>query len=93
MVLYIFDKEGNHIKTNHWFAGVTSQADPSAMRMKLDEMIAELGRFEFSDIEVKPFQTVIDGVVFGLVPDEEHETQFNHIFSRTLGRRILYVNV
>jgi formate hydrogenlyase regulatory protein HycA len=44
------------------------------MRTKLDEMIAELGRFEFSDIEVKPFQTVIDGVVFGLVPDEEHET-------------------
>jgi formate hydrogenlyase regulatory protein HycA len=74
VVLYIFDNEGNHINTNHWCAGVTSQADPSTMRTKLDEMIAELGRFEFSDIEVKPFQTVIDGVVFGLVPDEEHET-------------------
>lgn len=60
--------------TNHWCGGVTAQVDESAMRKKFEEMIAELGAFEFSDIEVKPFQTVIDGVVFGLVPNEEHET-------------------
>lgn len=74
VVLYIFDKEGNHLMTNHWYAGTTSETDDVTMRQRLEQMISELGKTEFADIEVKPFQTIIDGVIFGLVPDEEHET-------------------
>ena len=37
-------------------------------------MINELGKIEFCYIAVKPFQTVIDGVSFGLVPNNEYET-------------------
>ncbi|MBI3221336.1 MAG: hypothetical protein HYZ44_17630 [Bacteroidetes bacterium] len=73
-VLYIFDKEGNHLVTNHWCAGTTSETNQPLVRKKLEEMISELGNIEFSNIEVKPFQTVIDGVVFGLVPNEEYDT-------------------
>ena len=74
VVLYIFDKEGNHLLTNHWYAGTTLEADESAIRKRLVQMIDELEGIEFCDIEVKPFQTIIDGVVFGLVPDDEHKT-------------------
>jgi hypothetical protein len=42
------------------------------IREKLEEMIKKLGKTEFCDIEVKPFQTTIDGVVFGLVPNDEY---------------------
>jgi hypothetical protein len=74
VVLYIFDKNGNHLVTNHWYAGTTSETDESEIRERLEQMINELGNVEFCDIEVKPFQTVIDGVVFGLVPNDEHES-------------------
>jgi hypothetical protein len=55
-VLYIFDKEGNHLVTNHWCAGTTSDTNQSLLRKKLEEMISELGRIEFSNIEVKPLR-------------------------------------
>jgi len=74
VVLYIFDKDGNHLVTNHWYGGTTSEIDQSVMREKLEQMINELGETKFSDIEVKPFQTIIDGFIFGLVPNEENET-------------------
>jgi len=74
VVLYIFDKDGNHLVTNHWYAGTTSETDQSVMRTRLEKMIGELGKTEFCDIEAKPFQTIIDGVVFGLVPNDEYET-------------------
>lgn len=73
-VLYIFDKEGNHLKTDHCFVGMTSDINHSITRSKLEQMISELGDVEFTDIEVKPFQTIIDGIVFGLIPNEEYET-------------------
>jgi formate hydrogenlyase regulatory protein HycA len=74
VVLYIFDKDGNHIITHHWYAGTTSEIDSGVTRKKLEQMVAALGPTEFSDIAVKPFQSIIDGVVFGLIPQEEYET-------------------
>lgn len=74
VVLYIFDKDGNHLVTKHWYAGTTSEADESVMRERLEQMIQELGKTEFCNIEVKPFHTIIDGVAFGLIPNDECET-------------------
>ena len=74
VVLYIFDRKGNHLKTNHWYAGTTAEILPDTTRNKLEEMVNELGPVEFRDIAVKPFKTVIDGVVFGLIPDDETES-------------------
>lgn len=74
VVLYIFDKDGNYLKTNHWFAGTTSVTNGTLTRQKLEQMISDLGKVRFTNIKVKPFQTIIDGVVFGLVPNPEYET-------------------
>ncbi|HZY83142.1 MAG TPA: hypothetical protein VFE50_26665 [Cyclobacteriaceae bacterium] len=73
VVLYIFDSDGNHLETLHWFAGTTAEQSQGATTQWLEKKISELGDFEYTDINVKPFQTIIDGVVFGLVPNEEYE--------------------
>ena len=72
VVLHLFDNEGNHINTNHWLGGTTSQVSDIQLYSKLEEMIVELGPIEFGDIEVKLFKTIIDGVTFGLIPDEDY---------------------
>lgn len=71
VVLYIFDKKGNHLKTSHWYAGTTADISPDATRNKLEEMVSELGEVEFRDIAIKPFKTLIDGIEFGLIPNDE----------------------
>jgi hypothetical protein len=74
VVLYLFDKNGNHLETKHWYAGNTAETSGGQTEEKLEQMIEELGTVEYCDILVKPFQTTIDGIVFGLVPNEEYET-------------------
>jgi hypothetical protein len=39
----------------------------------LEEFIKELGTVVYKDIKVKPFQTIIDGHVFGLIPNKEYK--------------------
>jgi len=73
VLLYLFDNEGNHLETLHWFAGTTDDGKHAEMIKWLEDKINELGNVEYTDIEVKPFQTIIDGVVFGLVPNYEHD--------------------
>ena len=70
-VLYIFDKRGNHLTTKHWYAGTTAETSNTATTEKVEEFIQELGPVTYTDIKVKPFQVVIDGHVFGLVPSEK----------------------
>lgn len=43
VVLYIFDRDGNHVKTDHWYAGTTSEISDSATTARLEQMIAALG--------------------------------------------------
>src|SRR5262245_23277515 len=74
VVLYLFDKAGNHLETKHWYAGTTTEIDAKKLFNKLSQMITDLGPVEYSDIEVKPFQSIIDGVAFGLIPNEEHRS-------------------
>ena len=68
-ILHIFDIDGTHTNTRHWLGGTTNQVTDIQLYTKLEDMIAELGEIEFSDIEVKLFTTVIDDVTFGLIPD------------------------
>lgn len=72
VVLYLFDKDGNYIDTNHWNAGITAEINNSETKEKLQQMVRELGSVVYQDIEVRPFQTKIDGIVFGLVPNAEY---------------------
>jgi formate hydrogenlyase regulatory protein HycA len=73
-VLHTFDKKGNYLTTKHWFAGTTADVDNEKIKVKLQEMVSDLGQTEFKDIKIKTFQTVIDGFIFGLVPDNESLT-------------------
>ena len=73
-ILHIFDKNGKHVETKHWFGGTTKQIDNVALDRKLEEMIHELGEIKFEDIKIELFQVEIDGVVFGLIPNEEFES-------------------
>lgn len=71
VILHTFNKEGNHLETKYHSAFLIESPELSA---KLAELIAGLGNVRYQDIEIKLFQTMIDGTVFGLVPDEETET-------------------
>jgi hypothetical protein len=68
-VLHTFDHEGNYLMTKKWIN--SDSFNPAVTTSKLAEFVAELGEVEFKDIEVKLFQTEIDGIIFGLVPHEE----------------------
>ena len=73
VILHLFDKDGNHLEAKHWYAGTKAECDTKRMTHKLEEMVAELGSVEYTNIKVKLFQTVIDNIVFGLIPKEEYE--------------------
>jgi hypothetical protein len=71
-LLYLFDKDGNLLNAAHHFAGTTNDIQFD-ITSKIEEMISELGEYEFCDIEVKPFSIKIDGYTFGLIPNESSE--------------------
>jgi hypothetical protein len=72
-ILHIFDINGKHIETKHHFGGTVKEVNYNALFQKLELMINELRKIEFQDIEICPFQIQINGVIFGLVPNEEYE--------------------
>lgn len=74
VVLYIFDQDGNHIETRSFRVGNTKSTNGEQIRKKLLEMIEQLGPIEYENIAVKPFTSVIDGIEFGLIPDNEYES-------------------
>ena len=74
VVLYLFDNEGSHLKTDHWYAGTSDETNDELTHKKLQEMVNGLGEVEYQDIAVKPFKTEIDGIEFGLIPNNEIES-------------------
>lgn len=70
-IMHIFDSDGTHLKTNYWYAGSTNQVKAHELYNKIEEMVKELGKVTFCDIEVKLFSTLIDDVEFGLIPNPE----------------------
>jgi hypothetical protein len=72
-VLYLFDRDGTHLQTDFWYGGTSGEPRSPGTHVKLEEMVAALGPYEFGDIRVRPFVTMIDDEEFGLVPDEEYE--------------------
>jgi hypothetical protein len=71
-ILHIFDKQGICLDTKHILVGTANQVDDITLYTKLEEIVAELGIIEFADIEVELFNTEINGIVFGLIPNEEY---------------------
>ncbi|AUP80970.1 hypothetical protein [Flavivirga eckloniae] len=72
-LVYLFDKNGNHLETKHKLAGKTSEISIGKTSKLLNELLVDLGRLQFKDIKVKPFKSIIDGIEFGLIPNEKCE--------------------
>lgn len=69
-ILHLFDSEGHHVETKHWFAGRTSDGEGKVIELakdRLDTFISELSGVQFRDISVCLFKTTIDDCTFGLV--------------------------
>lgn len=57
--------------TKYLFGGTADVCDDEILENQIEEWISELGKLEYCDIELNLFQTIIDGFVFGLIPNNE----------------------
>ncbi len=71
-VVHFFDLDGNYLNSRHWSA-LSADTNDHELTNKLEEMLADLGSITFCNIEIKLFQTKIDNIIFGLIPDEQNE--------------------
>lgn len=71
-VLYLFDNKGKFREVKYWSSkdriGTLNTSD------KLEVLVQSLGAVEYCDIEVELFETEIEGIKFGLIPNEEAES-------------------
>ena len=65
-VLFEFCPRGTFLRSTH----STSEA-PHLSGDELQKLVDSLGAVEYCDIEVELFETKIDGILFGLIPDPE----------------------
>jgi formate hydrogenlyase regulatory protein HycA len=76
-VLHIFDDEGTHLRSDHWFSGTTADGEDTVCakaKSKLKKMITQLGHVTFDDVAVRLFSVTIEGHRFGMIADEEFGT-------------------
>ena len=65
-VVFLFSPAGKFLQSIH----SSSEVDPTS-DAELAKLVKTLGPVKFHDIEVDVFTTLIDGIVFGLVPDPD----------------------
>ena len=70
-VLHLFDDEGNYQSSKSFTCGKGILCKGDILTDKIEEWLSELGEFTYCDIEIKLFQTIIDGFTFGLIPNKE----------------------
>ena len=68
-ILYIFDKKGKYLEHKFWSTEIDTERHKTGE--KLEEMILELGKTTFCDIEIETFEISINGIKCGLIPNEE----------------------
>jgi hypothetical protein len=75
-VLHLFDRAGNHARSDIWFAGTTADGQRETVQRAEEHLSAVLddlpGR-RYGDIAVRLFRVDYDGVVFGLIDESEPE--------------------
>jgi formate hydrogenlyase regulatory protein HycA len=71
-ILHVFDKDGKHLNTKHCLVGNAKQIDDITLFRKLEELLTDLDIVKFNDIVVEPFETKIDNIIFGLIPNYEY---------------------
>ena len=73
-IVYLFDSDGNYIGNLHELAGKTSEIELGKSSQMLKVLLDSLGKLNYKNIEVKPFSIIINGIQFGLIPDDETQS-------------------
>jgi formate hydrogenlyase regulatory protein HycA len=88
-VMHRFDLGGNHTGSGIWCPGPGIR---DGQQERLEAWLEGLPGREFCDIAIRPFQLVVDGIVFGLVPechgeypDGEEEDDWAEFYPGRLG--------
>lgn len=79
LVLYIFNKNGDLIDHLFWDGGPGQSCSQDQIDERRRRMLATLGEYRFSDILVRPFSLLINGVTFGLIRDTDPENEAVHL--------------
>ena len=72
-LLHTFDKDGNYLDTTYEIIGPNSETTGKTPNDYLEVLVKTLGTVVYKNIRIKLFETVIDGITFGLIPEEEDE--------------------
>lgn len=73
-VVHLFDREGNHVQSDIYFAGTTADDERETVRRAeehLSELLDQLPGRSYGDIRIRLFRVDFDGVVFGLIDESE----------------------
>jgi len=70
-ILHLFDRKGNYLSTRSLCGGVAGQYDGGLLNKTLEGWVDELKPVKYCGIKIKLFETTIDGIVFGLIPEYE----------------------
>lgn len=81
-VMHLFSHDGKYLKTQHFRQSPNGR---DGMHSRLSEMIRQLSAVLFEDISVAPFDTKIDGTLFGLVDVSDSARGISKVELRPLG--------
>ncbi|MFJ3667859.1 hypothetical protein ACIPSE_15540 [Streptomyces sp. NPDC090106] len=89
-VLHTFDAEGGYRDSEIWCAGTWAEAQTDGTvvgraRARLAQLLRSLPRRTYTDIAVMPFQLTFEGVLFGLVVEEDDEEPWAELYPDRLG--------
>nr|WSY53235.1 hypothetical protein OG999_25975 [Streptomyces sp. NBC_00886] len=88
-VLHTFDAAGRYRDSEIWCAGTWAQqqraphGDDSVLsqaRIHLAKLLRALPRRSYTDIAIRPFQRTVDGVLFGLLVEEDEEGSWAELY-------------
>lgn len=88
-VLHTFDAAGRYRDSEIWCAGTWAEqqraphGDDSVLsqaRIHLAKLLRALPRRSYTDIAVRPFQRTVDGVLFGLLVEEDEEGSWAELY-------------
>ncbi|WP_235299768.1 hypothetical protein [Portibacter marinus] len=73
VVIYKFDKYGELISYEYLDAGTVKTFDEELTEKWISNQLDTLENYVYKDIKIKPFEVIIDGFSFGLIPNSESE--------------------
>ncbi|MGW6416731.1 hypothetical protein [Streptomyces sp. NPDC055055] len=77
-VLHRFDEAGRHLDSRIQFTGSTAEGEQKAIdaaRLLLAEWLDALPERQYQDITIAPFEVRFEGVLFGLVVEEDVDVE------------------